>query len=131
MTHYNLTRWIEIADARHACEAAMLDRVPQLSESPYLHLGAIIAKVPFRNFTSLPGSAMKAAATHALAQVRQIRLRTTAALAAVPAILFCARATEIKGDRRQAVQRINKPLVSCSDSELKQAERVISGLLGN
>jgi hypothetical protein len=127
MTHSTLTHWIEIADGRQACEAAMFDRVPQRRESLYLKLGSAIAKVPFRNFTALPGSAMK----HTLAQVRQIRLNTTAALAATPAVLFCAWATEIKGDRRVAMQRINKLLVSCSDPELKQAERVMSALLGN
>jgi transcriptional regulator with XRE-family HTH domain len=58
---------------------------------------------------------------------------TVAALAAAlhvaPSVLFGARPTEIKGERHEALERINKLLASSSDAELKRAERVLNALL--
>jgi transcriptional regulator with XRE-family HTH domain len=62
-------------------------------------------------------------------------LETIAALAealqVVPAVLFGAEPTEMKGERREALERINKLLASSSDAELKRAERVLNALLGD
>lgn len=57
---------------------------------------------------------------------------TVAALARalqVPApVLFGAEPTEIKGKRRDLLDRINKLLAACSDDELRRAERVLRAL---
>jgi hypothetical protein len=45
MTHNQMTRWIETADARYACETAMFDRF-DAGETHLLHLGKVIARVP-------------------------------------------------------------------------------------
>lgn len=45
MTHTRMTRWIEIADARQACEAAGFDH-GQATEVHRLHLGRAIARIP-------------------------------------------------------------------------------------
>jgi hypothetical protein len=43
MTQNHMTRWIEIADARHFFEAAPAGRMPK--ESHFLHLGTTIVKI--------------------------------------------------------------------------------------
>lgn len=45
MTHSNLTRWIETAEARQVSETAMFEHNWKPSESHFLHLGNTIAKV--------------------------------------------------------------------------------------
>jgi hypothetical protein len=45
MSHSNMTRWIEDAEARRFNKAAMFAR-GNVRESRYLHLGETIAKVP-------------------------------------------------------------------------------------
>jgi hypothetical protein len=67
----HLTRWIEIAEARHACEGAMVDRVPQFSEGHYLHLGEAIAKVSLRIGHSISRESLSAIGHHALARARR------------------------------------------------------------
>jgi transcriptional regulator with XRE-family HTH domain len=54
-----------------------------------------------------------------------------AALQVAPAVLFGAEPTSISGERREALERINKLLASSSDAELKRAERVLNALLGD
>jgi hypothetical protein len=71
MKQSHLTRWIEIAEARHACEGAMVDRVPQLNEGHYLHLGEVIAKVSLRVGHSISRESLSAIGHHALACARQ------------------------------------------------------------
>ena len=46
MSHSNLTRWIEDADARRCYEAASFDRDAGATETHYLDLGVKIAKLP-------------------------------------------------------------------------------------
>ena len=46
MTHSNLTRWIEDADARKCYETARFDQGAGVAETHYLELGAKIAKLP-------------------------------------------------------------------------------------
>ena len=46
MSQNHLTRWTEIADERHFCEAAVLDQASTTSELNFLHLGGVIAQVP-------------------------------------------------------------------------------------
>jgi hypothetical protein len=46
MTYNTMTRWIEIADERQACEAAMFERPAAPSERQTLHLGATFLSLP-------------------------------------------------------------------------------------
>jgi hypothetical protein len=64
MTHTNLTRWIEDADARHIVESATFDR--DIGESHYLHLGEAIAKVSSRVRHSISRETLSSIGCHAL-----------------------------------------------------------------
>jgi hypothetical protein len=48
MTHNTMTGWIEIADERRFLEAAMAERMPQVSERQQFHLGSAIFSLPYR-----------------------------------------------------------------------------------
>jgi hypothetical protein len=67
MTHTNLTRWIEDADARHVLENAMVVR--SIGESHFLHLGETIAKVSSKVRQSVSREALISLGCHALARV--------------------------------------------------------------
>jgi transcriptional regulator with XRE-family HTH domain len=58
---------------------------------------------------------------------------TIEALASVlqiaPAELFGANPTDIEGERRELLARINSLLASASDIEMRRAERVVSALI--
>ena len=71
MKQSQLTRWIEIAEARQACEGAMVDRVPQFSEGHYLHLGEVIARVSLRVGHGISRESLSAIGHYALACARQ------------------------------------------------------------
>ena len=54
MTRNTMTSWIEIADERQACEAAMYDRLTAApTERQNLHLGSAILSLPSRIFGAL------------------------------------------------------------------------------
>jgi len=65
MAHTNLTRWIEEADARHVCEAAMFDQSWSATECHRLHLGFDILATPRRYLRNFGGHAL-ACARHPL-----------------------------------------------------------------
>jgi len=69
MSHTNMTRWIENAEARKFHEAAMFDG-RGITESHYLHLGETIAKVPSWLSHNLSREALVAIGCHALAYAR-------------------------------------------------------------
>ncbi len=71
MTQSNLTRWIEIADARQASEVAMVGRVSQFSEGHYLHLGEAIAKMSSWVGHGFSRDALAAVGCHARARARR------------------------------------------------------------
>ena len=47
MSHGNLTRWIEDADARRFHESAVFDRHLPIEEAQHLHLGRAIANLSY------------------------------------------------------------------------------------
>jgi|SRR5208282_6109570 len=51
------------------------------------------------------------------------------ALQIFPAVLFGGEPSEITGERRDILDRINKLIASTSDAELRRAERVLAALL--
>jgi hypothetical protein len=53
------------------------------------------------------------------------------ALRVAPAVLFGAEPTEVTGERREVLERINYLLLSSSDPDVKRAERVLVALMRN
>ena len=45
MTHSNLIRWIEDAEARKFCETMMAERGVGAAKTPYLRLGEVVAGI--------------------------------------------------------------------------------------
>jgi hypothetical protein len=45
MSHSNLTRWIETAEARHFYESAVAEGKLKPTETQYLHLGKAIVRI--------------------------------------------------------------------------------------
>ena len=70
MTHTHMTRWIEDADARHACEIAMWNQTPAPTESRHLHLSETILKLPALIGSGTMGQYLMSAGGHALAFAR-------------------------------------------------------------
>jgi len=70
MTHSNLTRWIEDADARKCYETARFDQGAGVAETHYLELGAKIAKLPSWLWRSVNREPQVAAACPAVAYIR-------------------------------------------------------------
>jgi hypothetical protein len=70
MSHNNLTRWIEDAEARIVSENAIFERRWNATESHYLHLGETIAKVPSWIRHGIDPETLEAIGCHALAYVR-------------------------------------------------------------
>ena len=67
MTQSHLIRWIETAEARQFCEAAMVGWTPQPNEAHHLHFGEVIAKAS----SWVSHEALAAICHHALACARQ------------------------------------------------------------
>jgi len=59
MSHSNMTRWIEDADARNFSEAAMFDRSPTLAPSRRRYLGEAIANLPSWFHAHVPGPRLR------------------------------------------------------------------------
>jgi hypothetical protein len=70
MTHSNLTRWIEDADARKCYEAASFDRDASVAETHYVELGAKIAKLPSWLWRSVSREPQTAVACPAVVYIR-------------------------------------------------------------
>jgi hypothetical protein len=70
MSHSNLTRWIEDAEARQVFETAMVGRGWAVTERHYLHLGTAVATVPCRPGQTVGGS-LVSIGSHALACFRR------------------------------------------------------------
>jgi hypothetical protein len=70
MTHTHLTRWIEDADARYACEIAMWNQTPAPTESRHLHLSQTILKLPALIGSGTMGQYLMSVGGHALAYAR-------------------------------------------------------------
>ena len=77
MSHRNMTRWIEDADARSFSQAAMFDPRLGVTESQYLHLGEAIAKVPSWLGHGVRSGSLTAIGCHALAYARRLHERHT------------------------------------------------------
>lgn len=73
MSHNNLTRWIENAEARQFVKMATSERKPQPSETQYLHLGEAIARVPSWLRHGIGCDSLTTLGHHALAYVRRPR----------------------------------------------------------
>jgi hypothetical protein len=75
MTHSNLTRWIEDADARKCYEAASFDRDASVAETHYVELGAKIAKLPSWLWRSVSREPQAAVACPAVVYIRDRQSR--------------------------------------------------------
>jgi hypothetical protein len=75
MSHSNLTRWIEDADARRCSDAAAFDRSGGVTESHYLDLGAKIAKLPSWLWRGVHREPPAAIACPKVAHIRHRQLR--------------------------------------------------------
>jgi hypothetical protein len=53
MPYSTMVGWIEIADERRFRENAMSDRMPEIDERQYLHLGSAILSLPCRIIEAL------------------------------------------------------------------------------
>jgi hypothetical protein len=71
MSHRDLTRWIEDAEARRAAETAALDQNWRPADTHYRHLGEVIARVlPSWAPLSVSRASLALIGCHALAYVR-------------------------------------------------------------
>jgi hypothetical protein len=70
MCHYDMTKWIENAEARHVFESAMVGRDWTVTESHYVHLGKAIAKVPVWSRQAVSRESLLSFGSQALALVR-------------------------------------------------------------
>jgi hypothetical protein len=78
MSHSNLTRWIENAEARQVLETAQVGRGWSVNESHFLHLGEMIAKVPFWHHHPADRDALAALGGDMLALIRHPLARKAA-----------------------------------------------------
>ena len=70
VTQSHLIRWIETAEARQFCEAAMVGWTPQPNEAHHLHFGEVIAKASSWVSHGISREAFAAIGHHALACAR-------------------------------------------------------------
>lgn len=73
MSHSNLTRWIEDAEARQFVTIATTESRSIFTERQYLHFGKSIAAVPLWLRHSVSSESLASIGCHALAFVRAAR----------------------------------------------------------
>lgn len=78
MSHSNLTRWIEDAEARQVLETAQVGRGWTVSENHYLDLGRSVMKVPFWPHHGGTCESLVTLGCHALSRVRHPLARKAA-----------------------------------------------------
>jgi len=70
MTHSNLTRWIEDAEARKFYETAMAEQHVGTVENHYLRLGETVARIPSWFHHRVTCESLMAMGCHAVAYAR-------------------------------------------------------------
>ena len=77
MSHHDMTRWIETAEARQVFESAMVGRGWTMTESHYIHLGDAIAKIAVWPQLAVSKESLRSIGCHALELVRHPLSRKT------------------------------------------------------